>query len=110
MKFDYNLILTIVAGILVCIPLVIKLVNVTREAVRSKNWYQIVKIVSELMQTAEALIVSGAEKKKYVLSMLATVVKQIDYEMTESDWQKVSDLIDQLAAMAKVVNTPINDD
>ena len=109
MKFDYNLILTIVAGILVCIPLVVKLVNVTKEAVQNKNWHLIVKVVSELMQTAEGLIISGAEKKKYVLSMLATLVKQIDYQMTEADWQKVSDLIDELAAMAKVVNSSIDD-
>lgn len=108
MKFDFDIIWSIVAGLVVCIPLVIKLVNVTREAIKNKNWYYIVKAVSQLMQEAEDLILTGADKKKYVLSMLETVMKQIDYEITEADWQRISEMIDELVAMSKVVNNDEN--
>lgn len=105
MKFDFDVVWSIVAGLIVCIPLVVKLVNVTKEAIKNKNWYYIVKAVSQLMQEAEKLVLSGADKKKYVLSMLETVVKQIDYQITESDWQRISEMIDELVAMSKIVNT-----
>ena len=108
MKFDFDIIWSIVAGLIVCIPLVVKLVNVTKEAIRNKNWYYIVKAVSQLMQDAEELILSGADKKKYVLSMLETVMKQIDYEITEADWQRISEMIDELVAMSKIVNADEN--
>ena len=105
MKFDFNVIWSIVAGLVICIPVVVKLVNVTKEAIRNKNWYYIVKAVSELMQDAEQLILHGADKKKYVLSMLESLVAQIDYQITDSDWQRISEMIDELATMSKIVNS-----
>ena len=36
MNFDFDIIWSIVAGLVVCIPLVIKLVNVTIEVIRNK--------------------------------------------------------------------------
>ena len=104
MKFDYNLILTVISGLIICIPLVVKLVKVTKESIQNKNWYLIVKAVSELMQTAEGLMKVGSEKKQYVLTMLEVVAKQIDYQLTEAEWKKISDMIDDLVEMSKVVN------
>ena len=103
MKFDFDIIWSIVAGLVVCIPLVVKLVNVTREAIRNKNWYYVVKAVSQLMQEAEDLILTGADKKKYVLSMLETVMKQIDYEITEADWQRISEMIFKLTSSDSLI-------
>lgn len=104
MKFDINLLWVVICALVVCIPLVIKLVKVTKQSVENKNWDKIIAVLIDLMQQAEQLIKTGADKKQYVLTMLENLSEQIDYPLTDSDWKKISDLIDALVDMSDHIN------
>jgi hypothetical protein len=49
MKFDINLLWVVVCALVVCIPLVIKLVRVTKQSVENKNWDRIMVVLIDLM-------------------------------------------------------------
>lgn len=106
MKFDINLLWVVVCALVVCIPLAIKLVKVTKQSVENKNWDRIMVVLIDLMQSAEELIKTGADKKAYVLTMLENISEQIDYPLTDSDWKKISDLIDALVDLSDHINVP----
>ena len=102
----WEIIASICAGIAVCIPLAVKLVQTVREAVKNKNWDKIVGMAARYMAEAETLLEDGASRKTWVLAMIRENAAALDYELTVSDWQKISDMIDALCAMAKTVNGP----
>lgn len=102
----WEIIASICAGMAVCIPLVVKLVETVREAVEKGNWDKIVGMVAKLMAEAETLLEHGADRKEWVLAMLHENAASLDYELTESDWAKISEMIDALCEMAKTVNGP----
>ena len=56
------------------------------------------------MEEAERLFEDGADKKAWVLTMIKSTADQIDYKLTEEDMKNLSDLIDTLCDMSKVVN------
>ena len=92
---------TVLIGLAVVIPLIVALVKYITKATEEKNWNIIVKMVLDLMVQAEKDYSSGAERKEFVLNQLKVAAKTVDFEI---DWDKVSDLIDALCAMAKEVN------
>ena len=94
-----DIVVSILSGLAVCIPLVVKLVNVVSTYVKEKNWSQIVAIVLDLMKEAETLFSDGATKKAYVMASVESAAKSINVAK-----QKVSDMIDAICATAKVVN------
>lgn len=104
----WQIIASILSGLIVCIPLVVKLVQVTREAVREKNWNILIDRVSKLMVEAEILFDDNhnAGRKKYVLDMIEDAADTINYDLTDADKEKLSDLIDALCTMARTVNGP----
>ena len=99
-----DIVVSIMSGLAVCIPLVVKLVNVVSTYVKEKNWSQIVAIVLDLMKEAETLFSDGATKKAYVMASVESAAKSINYNYDEVAKQKVSDMIDAICATAKVVN------
>ena len=99
-----DIVVSILSGLAVCIPLVVKLVNVVSTYVKEKNWSQIVAIVLDLMKEAEALFSDGATKKAYVMASVESAAKSINYNYDEVAKQKVSDMIDAICETAKVVN------
>jgi len=99
------LIASILSGLIVCIPLVIKLIQVTRETVRKGNWNKIVGMAAEYMAQAEVKIEDNATRKEWVLGMIRTSASQIDYDITDLEWDKISMMIDQLCTMARTVNS-----
>ena len=99
-----DIVVSILSGLAVCIPLVVKLVNVVSTSVKEKNWSQIVDIVLDLMKEAETLFSEGAAKKAYVMASVESAAKSINYNYDEVAKQKVSDMIDAICATAKVVN------
>jgi len=101
----WNLIASILSGLIVCIPLVIKLIQVTRETVRKGNWNKIVGMAAEYMAQAEVKIEDNATRKEWVLGMIRTSASQIDYDITDLEWDKISMMIDQLCTMARTVNS-----
>ena len=107
MQFDIVEILKIVAsvlsGIAVCIPLVVRIVALARESQRSKNWAPVMKLVLELMEEAEGLFAEGELRKVYVMNAIQKSAVYVDYEI---DMNVVSQMIDDLCAMSKVVNAP----
>lgn len=99
-----DIVVSILSGLAVCIPLVVKLVNVVSTSVKEKNWSQIVAIVLDLMKEAETLFSDGATKKAYVMASVESAAKSINYNYDDVAKQKVSDMIDAICATAKVVN------
>lgn len=99
-------ILSILSGLVAAIPLVIQLIKYVQKVKQEQNWNEIVKLVTQLMMTAETKLATGADRKEWVMSMVQTSAKGIDYEITEDDLVKISDLIDSMCSMAKVVNCP----
>ena len=99
-----DIVVSIMSGLAVCIPLVVKLVNVVSTYVKEKNWSQIVAIVLDLMKEAETLFAEGAARKAWVMAGVDSAAKSINYNYDEVAKQKVSDMIDAICATAKVVN------
>ena len=99
-----DVVVSILSGLAVCIPLVVKLVNVVSTYVKEKNWSQIVAIVLDLMKEAETLFSDGATKKAYVMASVESAAKSINYNYDDVAKQKVSDMIDAICATAKIVN------
>lgn len=99
-----DIVVSILSGLAVCIPLVVKLVNVVSTSVKEKNWSQIVAIVLDLMKDAETLFSDGATKKAYVMASVESAAKSINYSYDDVAKQKVSDMIDAICATAKIVN------
>lgn len=99
-----DIVVSIMSGLAVCIPLVVKLVNVVSTYVKEKNWSQIVAIVLDMMKEAETLFSEGATKKAYVMASVESAAKSINYNYDEVAKQKVSDMIDAICATAKIVN------
>ena len=50
-----ELVISILSGIAVCIPLVIKLVSTVKEVVKEKNWNELVSMAFDYMSEAEEL-------------------------------------------------------
>lgn len=98
-----KIIVSMLAGLATAIPLVVELVKYVQKAVREKNWSKVLDMVMNLMQTAESKFETGIERKEWVLAMVKASADTIDYDI---DMAAVSDLIDSLCNMSKVVNAP----
>lgn len=98
-----DIILSILSGLAVTIPLVVKLISVVKEAVQEKNWTALVNLVTKFMQEAEPLFQTGEERKNYVMIAIKASADTINYQI---DMDVVSKLIDDLCAMSKKVNAP----
>lgn len=98
-----NYIIAILTGLATAIPLVINLTKYVKKAVKEKNWNQVVQLVMNLMKEAEKKFDTGAEKKEYVMSMIKASADTINYDI---DMDAISDLIDSLCSLSKVVNAP----
>lgn len=96
-----KLIISILSGLAAAIPLVIKLVEYVQKAVKERNWNQVLKMVMNLMETAETKFESGAERKEWVLSMLKASADSINYDI---DYQAIGEMIDSLCDFSKVIN------
>lgn len=96
-----ELIIQILIGLSVLIPLVIKLVEYVKKAVKEKNWNIILGIVMNYMAIAEEKFSDNADRKEWVLAMVAESAKTVNYDL---DIQVIDKLIDDLCAMAKKVN------
>ena len=100
-----NYAVSILSGLAVAIPLVIKLVEYVKKSIREKNWNKLLDLVMNLMKEAESKFETGAEKKEWVLAMVKASADTINYDI---DTNAVSELIDSLCDMTKVVNAPSN--
>ena len=112
MDFNYwiQIVISILSGIAVAIPLIIKLVNVVKDSVKEKNWNLLMKMTMDYMTEAEKNIASGAERKEWVMSMVIASAANINYPMTDDDVKKIDDLIDAICDASKILNNSANKD
>lgn len=99
----YEVLVSILSGLTVVIPLVIKLVQYVQKAAKEKNWTDLMTLVINLMKEAEGMFDEGADRKMWVMSMVSASAKTINYEVNLDD---VSAWIDSLCDMSKIVNAP----
>ena len=99
----YEILISVLSGLVTVIPLVIQLVKYVEKAVKEKNWSDLLDLVNNLIQEAEVKFDTGADRKEWVLMMVKASADTINYDI---DLDQVSQLIDKLVAMSRVVNAP----
>lgn len=101
-----KLIAAVASGLVIIIPLVIQIAKRGDQVVKEKNWPVVLAKVIELMETAEKMFEVGADRKAWVMEALRLCADSIDYDI---DYDVISDMIDRLCTMSKVINAKIND-
>lgn len=94
-------ILAIVAGLITAIPLVIKLIEYVKKSAKEKNWSAVMAMAIKYMEIAEDKFATGSERKEWVLATIQASAEFVNYDI---DLAVLSDMIDALCAMSKVVN------
>ena len=97
-----QIIVSILSGLAVCIPLVIKLAEFITKAIKERNWSVVMQIVLKLMTEAEANYSTGAERKEYVMDSIAALQDSLNYEI---DMDAISVMIDSICRASKVINS-----
>lgn len=105
MDFWTTIALPILSGIIACIPLVIKLVDVSQKVAREKNWNTVMQLVLKLMTEAEANYKTGAERKEYVLDSIKAIQDTLNYDV---DLNAIGAMIDSIVAATKKINIDKN--
>lgn len=96
--------LQIFSGLIVLIPLVIKLIEYVQKSVKEKNWNKLLALTINLMEEAERKFTDGVSKKEWVLAMVQASADSINYDVNV---EEISKMIDDLCSMTKVVNPPV---
>ena len=99
----YEILISVLTGLTTAIPLVIKLVEYVKKSSKGKNWDKLLTLVTNLMKEAESKFDNGIERKEWVLMMVRATSSSINYDI---DINAVSELVDSLCAMTKIVNAP----
>lgn len=102
-----ELILKILSGLVVVIPLVVKLVEYVKKSAMEKNWNNLIRLVMNLMATAEEKFDNGADRKEWVIAMVRASADTINYPISEKE---LGDLIDNLCTLTKKVNVAIKEE
>ena len=98
-----KLILSNLMGIAAIITLVISLVKYVKQAIKERNWPEVVKMVSGYMAEAEDKFSNGADRKQWVMAMVQVSAEAMKYNINMTE---IARLIDDLCAMSKKVNAP----
>ena len=98
----WEFICILLAGAATAVPLALQLVRYVKIAVKEKNWSRLLALVLGLMEKAENIFESGHQRKAYVITAVKNLSETIGYEMDE---EELSELIDSLCSMSKIVNT-----
>lgn len=100
-NFWVQAIISILSGVAILVPLMVKLVQYIQKSVKEKNWNQMLKLVMNLMAQAEEMFDKGAEKKEWVMAELKAMAGTLNYDI---DWDVVSDMIDSICDISKELN------
>ena len=101
-----ELIIEILAGLMIVIPLVVKLIEYVKKSVLEKNWHNLIHLLLNLIATAEEKFDNGADRKQWVIAMIQASANTINYPISE---QELSKLIDNLVELTKKVNVKIQE-
>ena len=96
-----QLIVSILSGLITCIPLAIELVKYIQKAMKEKNWTSLMKLTMQLMSEAEGEFSTGTEKKAYVMRTLNALQRTLNYDIDED---AVSEMIDSICSASKKIN------
>ena len=96
-----SLVVAVLSGLAARNPLAVKLVQYVRKSAQTENWGQLLGLVVDLMEEAEAKFTEGATKKEWVMAMVQTSAEYVAYPI---DTAALSDLIDGLVAMTNKIN------
>ena len=99
-----ELLVEILGGLVVIIPLVVKLVEYVKKSALEKNWSNLIRLLLNLIATAEEKFDNGADRKQWVIAMVQASANTINYPISEKE---LGDLIDNLVALTKKVNVAI---
>ena len=99
-----ELIIEILAGLMIVIPLMVKLIEYVKKSVLEKNWHNLIHLLLNLIATAEEKFDNGADRKQWVIAMVQASANTINYPISE---QELSKLIDNLVELTKKVNVKI---
>ena len=102
-----NLVVAVLTGLAACIPLAVKLVQYVQKATQEKNWGALLGLVVDLMEEAEVKFADGATRKEWVMAMVQTSAEYINYPV---DTEALSEMIDALCDMTKIVNPPTDEE
>lgn len=100
-NFWIQAIISILSGVAVLVPLMIKLIQFIQANVREKNWNQMLKLVMNLMAEAEEKFEKGSDKKEWVMGELKAMSNTLNYDI---EWDVVSDMIDKICDVSKELN------
>ena len=98
----WQFICIILAGAATAAPLALQLVQYVKKAIAEKNWAKLLSLVLGLMEKAEDIFETGAQRKAYVMTAVKNLSETIGYDMEEKE---LGELIDSLCSMSKIVNT-----
>lgn len=101
-----ELIIEILAGLMIVIPLVVKLIEYVKKSTLEKNWNNLIRLLLNLIATAEEKFDNGADRKQWVIAMIQASANTINYPISE---QELSKLIDNLVELTKKVNVKIQE-
>lgn len=101
-----ELIIEILAGLMIVIPLVTKLIEYVKKSTLEKNWNNLIRLLLNLIATAEEKFDNGADRKQWVIAMVQASANTINYPISE---QELSKLIDNLVELTKKVNVKIQE-
>lgn len=102
-----SIVVAILTGLAACIPLAVKLYQAVKEAVQEKNWTHLLGLVVDLVEEAEVKFADGATRKEWVMAMVQTSAEYINYPV---DTEALSEMIDALCDMTKIVNPPADEE
>jgi len=100
-NFWIQAVISILSGIAVLVPLMVKLIQFIQANTKEKNWNQMLKLVMNLMAEAEEKFDKGADKKEWVMSELEAMSNTLNYDI---DWDVISDMIDKICDVSKELN------
>ena len=103
-NFWIQAIISILSGVAILVPLIIKLVQYVQANAKEKNWSSLMVLVMNLMAQAEQMFDKGADKKEWVINELKAVANTLNYEI---DWNVVSEMIDKICDVSKEINVEV---
>lgn len=101
-----QIVVSILSGLAVAIPMVVELVKWIKIAIQEKNWQELLKLVTNLMEEAEQKFDNGADREEWCLMMVKASADTINYNI---DLEQVRKLIQSLCAVSKIVNAPVQE-
>lgn len=90
------LVIGLVGTLIKLIPTLVKLHKATVEAIRTKNIAKLKKVGEATMQSVQASLASGAEKKQLAMDAMAAAAKEMGVEVDREGWGELSIHIDEM--------------